>query len=183
MINMSGRTYNDPDAWLQGLQIQYPCDTQYMVYNPLTHKYYLTEQAITGCGIDLVSQDIDIKQFITEVTENVYSVMMTEAPFNFDFNCMLVAQSESRMADRYQTRKYFEQALQYQAKYKDINGDIREWSGINVGVENSQPVYHKNIRREYRHISPATIDILKSLGLLFNGVIQHKHLYNYKELM
>ena len=33
--------YSDPDDFVNG-ENKFPCDTEYMVYNPLLHRYYLT---------------------------------------------------------------------------------------------------------------------------------------------
>ena len=37
--------YTDPTDFLNNDNI-YPCNTQHMVYNPLDHKYYLTELSL-----------------------------------------------------------------------------------------------------------------------------------------
>ena len=45
-------TYNDPVDFEDGTTT-YPCNTQFMVYNPLQHKYFLTEEALNYFGIDV----------------------------------------------------------------------------------------------------------------------------------
>ena len=68
--------YNDPDDFQEG-EVKYPCSTQYMVYNPLEHKYFLTEEALEYYGIDVqrkyVSDSPDkTREFIEKVTKKVY---------------------------------------------------------------------------------------------------------------
>ena len=43
--------YDDPTDFENG-DNKYPCDTQYMQYNPMLHRYYLTAEGLNKYGID-----------------------------------------------------------------------------------------------------------------------------------
>lgn len=180
--------YIDPDDFESlGRNIQYPCSTEYMRYRPLMHRYYLTADALLAFGIDVERDYISdapnkTEAFIEEVTEDVYSAILHLAPFNYEYMCYLIAQSRARQfPDRYAARKQFEKALLYQAQYKLKNADVRDYNG--VYLEGGREIGHKVLRKELRHLSPKTLDILQGLGLLFNGNIPQKHLINYREGM
>ena len=69
-------TYNDPVDFEDGTAT-YPCNTQFMVYNPLQHKYFLTEQALNYFGIDVERKYVSdnpnkTTEFIEKVTKKVY---------------------------------------------------------------------------------------------------------------
>lgn len=180
--------YMDPsDFEMLAENAKYPCSTERMTYDPLLHKYFITQDALLDFGVD-VGDDYDsdntnkVRQFIEEVTEDVYGVMMRLAPFNYEYNCYLVAQSLSRQyPSRYAARKQFEKALLYQAQYKVRNIDVRDFSGVDI--ENGKNLSRQTLQRELRHISPKTLDILRGLGLLFNGNIPGKHLIDYNRGM
>lgn len=175
----------DPENFMQeGLRISYPVSTQYMTYNPLTHRYYLTIEALDEHSIDYEAYSDALNKaqdFINEVTNDLYGLMLDVAPFNFQYNTYLVASSRSYHFDRYTARKMFEEALIAQARYKMDNLDVRRINGVDI--ENNNQIYHKVLRKEHRHISPIAIEKLKGLGLLFNGLIPGKEFINYKELM
>ncbi len=181
-------TYTDPDDFSDlGGRAKFPCSTEYMIYDPLMHRYYLTEQALENSGIDATMCGNSVVKgnstdFISEVTADVYGVIMRLAPFNYRYHCAQIAQSRSlQFGDRYTTRKQFEKALLYQAQYKLLNVDVRDINGIDF--ENYNSIYYKQLRKELRHVSPKTLDILHGLGLLFNGNIQGKNFINYSEIM
>ena len=180
--------YHDPDDFTQsGRTIKFPCSTNFMLYDPLMHRYYLTNLALENYGIDIerdyYSETTDkIRQFIEEVSDDIYGVIMHLAPFNFMYHCAQIAQSRAlRFPDRYTARKQFEKALLYQARYRLDNIDVRDINGIDL--EGNNNIYFKQLRREMRHVSPKSIDILHGLGLLFNGNIPGKAFINYNEVM
>lgn len=180
--------YIDPDDFESlGAQAQYPCSTEYMRYNALMHRYYLTIDALSAFGVDpehdCVSESPNkVEQFIEEVTADVYGAILHLAPFNYEYMCYLIAQSRARQfPDRYTARKQFERALLYQAQYKSKNMDVRDFNG--VYLDDGREIGHKVLRKELRHLSPKTLDILQGLGLLFNGNIPQKQFVNYKEEM
>lgn len=177
--------YTDPDDFMLNGEVKYPCDTQYMKYDALRHRYYLTTEALdtNGINLELYSSQAKnkVEDFINTVTNDLYQIMQDLAPFNYRYNCYLVAQSKSIMFDRYSARKEFEEALIAQAHYKVDNLDVRLINGIDI--ESNQNIYYKTLRKEHRHISPIAIEKMKGLGLFFNGNIPYKNLINYKELM
>lgn len=174
--------YNDPDDF-ERIEARFPCSTQYMRYNASVSRYSLTLQALEDYGIVPVGAGHKAsEQFLEEVSDDLYGVMARLAPYNYMYNCYLVAQSRSlQLPDRYACRRQFERALIYQAQYKSRNLDVRDISGIDL--DGGQNIYHKQLRKELRHVSPKALDILQSLGLFFNGEVPHKHLINYKECM
>ncbi len=179
------KTLNDPeDFMLEGAQISYPVSTQYMTYNPLTHRYYLTVEALEVHNINYedFSEAVNKAQdFIEEVTNDLYGLMLDVAPFNFRYNSFLVASGRSLHFDRYTARKMFEDALVAQARYKLDNLDVRRVNGVDI--ENNNQIYHKVLRKEHRHISPIAIEKMKGLGLLFNGYVPGKDLIDYNKVM
>lgn len=187
MLQKDIPVYRDPDSFeTEGLEIKYPCSTNLMIYKALTHRYYITAEGFQQYGVDLEnymssSPNKEI-QFAEEVTDDIYGVMARIAPYNYQYNCYLVAQSISlQFRDRYTCRKQFEKALIYQAQYKLINIDVRDINGIDLETGNS--IYHKQLRRELRHISPKALDILQSLGLFYNGALPGKNLIDYDKVM
>lgn len=181
-------TYSDPDSFSSlGPAAKYPCSTQYMEYRTMVSRYFLTIQTLEKYGIDAHSLNGPnspkaLQQFAEEVTEDLYGVILDLAPFNYRYSSFLIAQSRSlSFPAQYAARKQFERALIYQAQYKLKNLDVRDINGIDL--EGGQNIYHKQLRKELRHISPKALDILKGLGLLFNGDIPGKYLINYAEVM
>lgn len=179
------QTITDPeDFMIDGAQISYPVSTQYMTYNPLTHRYYLTVESLEVNNIDYESYSDAVNKaddFIKEVTNDLYDLILDIAPFNYEYNTFLIASSRSYHFDHYTARKMFEDALIAQARYKMDNLDVRRVNGVDL--ENNNQIYHKVLRKEHRHISPIAIEKMKGLGLFFNGNIPYKYLINYKELM
>lgn len=179
--------YLDPDSFeTLGSSVKYPCSTNFMKYDCMMHRYYLTTEALQNQGIDVESDYLSdaadkIGQFIEEVTDDVYGVIMHLAPFNYRYHCAQIAMSKSLHFDRYTARKQFERALLYQARYKLDNMDVRDVNGIDL--EGNNNIYFKQLRRELRHVSPKCLDILHGLGLLFNGNIPASKFINYGEVM
>lgn len=177
--------YNDPDDFKTlGDSAKYPCSTQYMIYDTMISRYFLTVDKLEDYGIKVYAghNPKQLLEFIEELSDDLYGVIARLAPFNYEYSCWLIAQSRSlRFPRRYAARKEFEKALLFQAQYKVKNFDVRDFNGIDIDSNTS--IYHKQLRKEFRHISPKSLDILQSLGLLFNGDIPGKHLINFKEGM
>lgn len=178
-------TYYDPDDFLLESGQKYPCNTQFMTYDVLRHRYYLTSEAleVNGINLELYSSQAKDKvgEFIRQVTDDLYQIMQDIAPFNFRYNCYLVASSKCLMYDKYSARKTFEEALIAQARYKIDNLDVRLINGVDI--ESNQNIYFKTLRKEHRHISPIAIEKMKGLGLFFNGNIPYKDLIDYNNVM
>lgn len=140
-------TYDDPMDF-ENENIKYPCNTQFMVYNPLQHKYFLTEEALEYYGIDVdrkyISDNPNKKrEFIEKVTKKVYDYIAYKSGWKC-FNVMMyrIAQSLGKAYDKYEFRKQFESALVSQAQYLLENGDSARYSKENLEkgiIENTPP--------------------------------------------
>ena len=70
--------YQDPDSFeLLGEQAKFPNNTQNMVYNPLTHMYFLTPEGLQSYGINAVRKYISdnpdkIQELIQKTSKKVY---------------------------------------------------------------------------------------------------------------
>lgn len=183
MRNSDIPEYTDPDSFsLLGDAAKFPCSTEIMRYDPLLHRYVLTARGMEHYGISADESGMSPDMFADEVSEDVYGVMSHLAPFNYRYNCWLVAQSSSlQFPDKYTARKQFEKALVYQARYKLKNMDVRDINGIDI--ENGNSIYFKQLRKELRHFSAKALDILQTLGLLYNGRIPHSRFVDYTEGM
>lgn len=123
-------TYNDPTDF-GGDNIQYPCSTQYMYYNGLEHKYYLTEEALAFYGLDVENKYISdnpnkTKEFIYLVSKKVYDYIRYKAGYNnaqTQVYRVAIAKTGAYSGDQYTFRKEFEQALVSEAKWLLENGD------------------------------------------------------------
>ena len=72
--------YNDPVDFEDG-DNKYPCSTQFMVYNPLQHKYFLTAECLSLNGVDVQRRYISsnpnkMQEFIQLVTDTVYDYIL-----------------------------------------------------------------------------------------------------------
>ena len=57
---------------------KYPCDTQYMVYNPMLHRYYLTPEGLNKYGIDAErmyasTNQNKVQELIEKTSKKVYT--------------------------------------------------------------------------------------------------------------
>lgn len=75
MIDMSDRFFNDPEGFANGSAL-FPCNTQFMRYEPLLHRYFLTPQALEHYGVDTSGLNADeIRQFIEKISKKVYGTV------------------------------------------------------------------------------------------------------------
>lgn len=124
-------TYNDPLDWEGDMQHSYPCSTQYMYYNGLEHKYYLTEQALAVYGIDVENKYISdspnkVQEFIYLVSKKVYDYIRYAAGYanaQVQIYRVAIAKSGAYSGEQYTFRKEFERALVQEAKWLLDNGD------------------------------------------------------------
>lgn len=129
--------YNDPTDFMNE-DNKYPCNTQFMTYNPLDHKYYLTEEALNYYGLDVERKYVGnepnkVQTFIQLVTKKVYDYIA----YKSGWKCFMVQQyriatSAGKMFGKYQFRKEFQNALVSQAKYLLENGDSAKFSLNNL---------------------------------------------------
>lgn len=129
--------YIDPEDFENG-NASYPCNTQWMIYKPLVHKYYLTEQAINYYGIDVERKYISdnpnkMEEFINLVTKKVYDYICYRCGWNCFATIMYrIAKGYVKNIDQYTARKEFENALVSEAKFLIDNGDSARYAKENL---------------------------------------------------
>lgn len=164
-------TYNDPDDFLNEEVKKYPCNTQYMKYNPLDHKYYLTEEALNYYGLDVERRYIGnepnkIKVFIELVTKKVYDYIAYKSGWKcFMVQQYRIAKSQGKMVGEYQYRNEFQNALVSQAKFLIENGDSARYSINNLEKGVSERNKPEEDYMDTGDISPETKRTLTFLGL------------------
>lgn len=165
-------TYNDPTDFENG-GATYPCNTQYMRYDGLQHKYFLTEEGLNYYGIDVERQYINpipnkTRHFIELVTKKIYDTIYYKAGYqSFQVQCYRIATAPTAIyQDQYSFRKDFEKILVAQAQWIINNGDSSQYSYDNM--ENGQKVGTKPEEdwRTLNDISPEALRGLEYLGLL-----------------
>ena len=131
-------TYKDPDDFLGG-EVTYPCNTQFMVYNPLLHQYFLTEEALNYYGIDVnrkyITDNVNNKtdEFIEKVSKKIYDYIMYKVGKpKFQVILYRIATSQGANIDKYAFRKKFQDILVAEAKWLIANGDSAEYSAMNL---------------------------------------------------
>ena len=146
MIQANVPFYNDPNGF-DGSE-KYPCSTQYMFYNGLTHKYYLTEEALNQAGIDVERRYIyngqnKTQHFIEIVSKKIYDYICYKAGWaNFQTVMYRIATAPKNVTgDSYAFRKEFESILLAEAQWLIDNQDSAQYSaedmekGKNNGVK------------------------------------------------
>lgn len=91
--------YYDPDGFEDGTAT-YPCDTQFMIYNPMLHRYHLTVEAFQNYGLDAERRYISdspnkVKELIEKTSKKVYDYICNailfssyqDIPFCFAIEC------------------------------------------------------------------------------------------------
>lgn len=130
-------TYNDPEDFESGNNT-YPCNTQFMVYNPLEHKYFLTEEALNYYGIDVERKYVSdnpnkLNEFIYKVTKKVYDYIAYKSGWNcYQIQMFRIAKGYGKAYEPYEFRHQFQECLISEAKYLLTNGDSAEFSMENL---------------------------------------------------
>lgn len=162
--------YNDPLGF-DGTNT-YPCSTQFMVYNGLEHKYYLTEEGLNHYGIDVERKYINpvknkTQYFIRLVTKKIYDYINYKAGIaNFQVQMYRIATAPTNIYnDQYAFRKAFEQILIDEAQWLIDNGDSAKYSYDNMERGNSGGVKPEEDYRNTNDIAPEAIRALEFLGL------------------
>lgn len=125
-------TYNDPDDFED--EVKYPCNTQYMVYNPLQHKYFLTEEALNYYGLDIDRKYITDnpnprREFIEKVTKKVYDYIAYKSGWKcFQVIQYRIAKSLAKAYEPYEVRHQIQECLIAQARFLLENGDATQFS-------------------------------------------------------
>jgi hypothetical protein len=166
--------YNDPDDFDVSIQNTFPCDTQYMTYNPLMHRYYLTEEGLSHYNIDFNRKYVTdspnkAQELIEKTSKKVYDYIQYKAGRTcYQIMMYRIAASPiSIYPDRYYTRKQFEEALADQSRYLVESGDSARYSRANIDSETGEqmPIKPEDALRDTSDLSPETIRTLETLGL------------------
>lgn len=163
--------YKDPIDFEDENKIKYPCNTQFMVYNPLQHKYFLTEEALNYYGLDVERKYISdntnkTREFIEKVTKKVYDYIAYRSGWKMlPVQEYRIATSKGKMYGKYEFRKQFENALVTEARFLLENGDSAGYS-----INNLESGVFDRVKPEEKYmdtgdISPETQRTLKFLGL------------------
>lgn len=161
--------YNDPTDFEDG-NATYPCNTQYMVYNPLEHKYFLTEEALNYYGIDVERKYISdnpnkTDEFIKKVTKKIYDYIRYKSGRNcYETQMFRIAKGYAKSFDEYEVRHEFQECLVSEARFLLTNADSAEFSKENLEkgvVEENKP---EEIFMDTSDISPEAKRTLNFLG-------------------
>lgn len=164
--------YKDPDDFVDG-NVSYPCDTEYMEYDPLTHRYFLTPAGLQYYQIDAERKYVSdapnrVEELIKKTTKKVYDTICYKVGARLypTMQYRIATAPKGICADQYQMRKMFESCLADQARYLVENGDSARYSKYNMESEIEQmPLKPEDQMRDLSDISPETLRTLESLGL------------------
>lgn len=163
--------YNDPEDFEEENNL-FPCDTQYMVYDPLLHRYFLTPEGLNKHGIDaenlyVSSNSNKIQELIEKTSKKVYDYIQYKSGFRlYEVQMYRIATAPKTIyPSQYAMRKQFEEALAEQARYICEVGDSARYSGINLESGQQTNVNPQDQYRDVSDISKETIRTLETLGL------------------
>ena len=164
-------TYNDPTDFVNG-DVKYPCNTQYMVYDPYTHRYFLTEEGLNYYGIDVQRKYISnnrnkTKEFINKVSKKIYDYINYKAGYqNFQVQMYRIAVAPKTIySDQYAFRKQFEEILIAEAQWLIDNGDSAKYSYDNMEKMQKVGTKPEEDWRNTSDIAPEAVRSLEFLGL------------------
>lgn len=164
--------YNDPDGFMDG-EATYPCNTQYMTYNPMLHRYHLTVEGMQHYGLDAERRYISdnpnkMQELIEKTSKKVYDYINYKAGFSrYQIMLYRIATAPKTIyPDQYFMRKQFEQALVDQAKFIIENSDSARYSQYDMDSEvPQQPLRPDDNIRDNSDMSPECMRTLESLNL------------------
>ncbi len=156
--------YNDPEDFIDGTN-KFPCDTQYMVYNPLLHRYFLTPAGLSYYGIDAERQYAStnpnkVQELIQRTSKKVYDyIQYTSGRKCFQIQMYRIATAPKTIyPDQYYMRKQFEEALAEQARFIVESGDSARYSRTNFENEQGQtPIKPEDQMRDTSDMATETI--------------------------
>jgi len=165
--------YNDPDSFEQlGDQAKFPNNTQFMVYNPLLHRYFLTEEGLSHYGIDVHRKYVTdnpnkVEELIQKTSKKVYDYIQYKAGRDcYHVQMYRIATAPKTIyPDQYTMRKQFEELLADQARYLVENSDSARYSRANIENDEAMPLRPEEALRDVSDMSPETIRTLEALGL------------------
>lgn len=174
MIKKDIPVYIDPDSFeTLGEQAKFPCSTNFMVYNPLLHRYFLTVEGLIHYGIDADRKYISdnpnkIEELINKTSKKVYDYINYKAGFS-RYQVMLyriATAPKTIYPDQYFMRKQFEAALADQARFIVESGDSARFSSYNMESEMQQPPSRpEDSMRDFSDMSPECMRSLDALNL------------------
>lgn len=173
MVDMTNRVYNDPEDFkLLGSQALFPCDTQYMVYNPMLRRYFLTPKGLLHYGIDAERKYISDnpnkeRELIEKASKKVYDYIQYKAGRKcYEVQMYRIATAAKTIyPNQYFMRKQFEEALADQARFIVENSDSARYIK-SEGIESKSIITNpQETWRDISDMSPETIRTLETLGL------------------
>lgn len=164
--------YSDPEDFEEGKN-KYPCNTEYMTYNPMLHRYYLTASGLNKYGINAErlyasANPNKIQELIEKTSKKVYDyIQYTSGRRCYQVQMYRIATAPPTIyPDQYYMRKQFEEALAEQARYIVECGDMAKYTRTNMeSGEQITPVKPEDQMRDNSDMSKETIRTLETLGL------------------
>lgn len=163
--------YNDPEDF-EECKNKFPCNTQYMIYNPMLHRYYLTAEGLMKYGINAERMYASpnpnkIQELIERTSKKVYDYIQ----YKSGRQCYQIMMYRIAIAppviypDRYYMRKQFEEALADQARKIVECGDKARYSGQSIenGLQKVLPPEEQY--QDFSDMSEETMRTLETLGL------------------
>lgn len=163
--------YNDPHGFESG-EVKYPCDTEFMVYNPLVHKYFLTREGLAFYGIEaerkyISSNPNKVEELIMLTTKKIYdTIQYLVGAKNYEVILYRIAVTPQGV-DKYAFRKDFENVLVSQAKHIIEMGDSARY-GYN---DEAGKVAPEGQWRNLNDISQEALRSLDAMGLTRSFII------------
>ena len=180
MVDMKGRTYNDPTDFERGEDtygnpLLFPCNTQYMTYVPMLHRYRLTENGLVQNGIKFTSYmgDDNLNNFLDKVSKKIYDIIYQFVKDQQVYRVQLYRIATAPTViypSQYYMRKEFEKVLIEQARFMLMNGgDVTQIS--RAFLDRDGKLHLHTIDRndgsiDVSDISPESLRTLETLGLL-----------------
>lgn len=165
--------YNDPEDFEEGKN-KFPCDTQFMKYNPMLHRYFLTEEGLLNYGIDAErfytsTNPNKIQELIERTSKKVYDyIQYKSGRRSYQVQMYRIATAPTTIyPDQYYMRKQFEEALAEQARWIIECGDSAKYSRMNMETaeEQQMPIKPEDQVRDTSDMAKETIRTLETLGL------------------
>jgi len=174
MLDMTNRNYTDPDSFITlGENALFPCSTQFMRYDPLLHRYFLTAEGLANYGVDVKRDWVSnspnkIREFIELISKKIYDTVFYKAGMrNYQIMMYRIATAPKTIyPDQYNMRKMFESALADQARYMIKSGDSAAYSRYNIEKDTGAALKPEEVNRDLNDIAPEALRTLETLGLL-----------------
>jgi len=165
--------YNDADDFDGSIEVKYPCNTQYMIYQPMLHRYELTVEGLEYYNIKyeqyVTDSSNNASELIRKTSKKVYDYIQYKAGISrYQIMMYRIATAPKTIYhDQYFMRKQFEEALADQARWLVKNGDSAEYSKVSITTDTGEvaPLKPDDALRDTSDMSQETIRTLETLGL------------------